>query len=180
MTDEELNEIDARANAATPGKWREEYAYNNGGMPTCDFYIPGHTKEAHVEMLATDAVFIVASRDDVPALVAEVRRLKALVHQQELFGLGAVELVAAIEENRQTFRWVNAPEDYGYSLRDSRGLEAGYTCTMGGKHAAAIRGKVVSYNHATAKEAMAATEAELRNIHTIRPFDVVVPWEGGK
>jgi hypothetical protein len=46
MTDEELDRIEARCNAATAGPWK-------------------------------DGEFIVAAREDIPALLAEVRRLRA-------------------------------------------------------------------------------------------------------
>lgn len=54
MTDEELKAIEARANAATPGPWMKGVTYDHG----------------------RNAEFIAASRTDVPALAAEVRRLK--------------------------------------------------------------------------------------------------------
>jgi hypothetical protein len=87
MTDEELQAIRARAEAATPGPWTEgvgkvaggetrelvigadgrtiiAMAYGGFGHPT-----PDCTRE--------DRAFIAAARTDVPALLAEVDRLKA-------------------------------------------------------------------------------------------------------
>ena len=93
---------------------------------------------------------------DVHALVAEVRRLSAL---------------AAINENRRTFRWVGASEEP--DLLDAKGDIIASAC-------ADLRGVYPVYVHvvrvdtfASAKEAMTGTEKILRAIHAIRPFDVV-------
>lgn len=105
MTDEELNAIDARANAATPGKWKTGTGYEQSKRGN---YVCGHGRIVCAEQDDTDCVlsdedaaFIAAARADVPALVAEVRRLKALVREQELTGLGAVLLVAEVERLRE-------------------------------------------------------------------------------
>jgi hypothetical protein len=74
-----LDEIEARANAATPGPW-------HGAIPAC-----GHEHDDEVcsieapdsAVLAScvkreeDLQFILAARTDVPALVARVRELEA-------------------------------------------------------------------------------------------------------
>ena len=82
MTDAELNEIEARANAATYGKWR--HLKPQVGASTADggrlfssvwsgqFDIGGG-------MLARDAEFIAYAREDVPALVAEVKALQSRI-----------------------------------------------------------------------------------------------------
>jgi hypothetical protein len=81
MTNEELTAIEARANAATPGPW--EGKTNSGMVSTHDAY--GTVFETGCGcctdngLSAEDAAFISAARVDVPALVAEVRRLRALV-----------------------------------------------------------------------------------------------------
>lgn len=73
MTDLDLDAIEARANAATPGPW-EHGADKNGGVR--DIYAPDDT---HITggALYADAVFLAYARTDVPLLVAEVRRLRA-------------------------------------------------------------------------------------------------------
>jgi hypothetical protein len=77
ITDELLDELDAKARAATPGPRRHEFAYNNGGCPTADFYIPGHQGGASVEMMVADAEFICATDPQtVSALTAMVRKLR--------------------------------------------------------------------------------------------------------
>ncbi len=77
MTDADLKAIRERVEAATKGPWRQEYGYNNGGMATGFFFIPEHSAGKSVEMLADDAAFIAHAREDVPALLAEVDRLRA-------------------------------------------------------------------------------------------------------
>lgn len=73
MTDTELDEIDALADAATPGPWQAlglmqpapNYAVIGGGsIPT---QVAVVTRE--------NAAFIAAARTALPALIAEVRRL---------------------------------------------------------------------------------------------------------
>jgi hypothetical protein len=78
VTDEELNAIEARANAATPGPWElgehEILAAHSAvvvaGAGCCD-----------PVRLDADANFICQARTDAPALVAEVRRLRAALIQ---------------------------------------------------------------------------------------------------
>jgi hypothetical protein len=71
MTDDELKVIEARANAAAPGPWRRDMDVVRDAE---DFMIVG-PDERYTEQ---DADFIAAARTDVPTLVAEVRRLRAL------------------------------------------------------------------------------------------------------
>lgn len=90
MTDEQLSEIEARANAATPGPWAAGvdhhyfgHAYIN--TPTDCYEIDDTARmnasayddeRRHHNQLDADAVFMAHAREDVPALVAEVRRLR--------------------------------------------------------------------------------------------------------
>lgn len=80
MTEQELQAIEARANAATPGPWY--YAYE--GSSDWSVFQDG-TDTRPVASLhrwhkaeCPEAVFIAHARQDIPALVAEVRRLRAL------------------------------------------------------------------------------------------------------
>ena len=85
MTEEELVEIEARAAAATPGPWE----WNGGQFEDArlqwgdkfvlfaSLYMPRGNWEAYVDVSDADMDFIAAARSDVPALVAEVRRLRA-------------------------------------------------------------------------------------------------------
>jgi hypothetical protein len=79
MTEAELAAIQARADAATEGPW--EYADSLSGRmgwPSLDLQ-----QGLDGEFLAADALFMAHARCDVPALVAEVRRLAKVV---EAFG----------------------------------------------------------------------------------------------
>lgn len=93
MTDTELAEIEARANAATPGPWRVGHAetwhvFGDVGNPELMAPACGrvllraneHYRHGH------DMAFIAHARADVPALVAEVRRLRELVARAETWG----------------------------------------------------------------------------------------------
>jgi hypothetical protein len=85
VTEQELIEIEARAAEATPGPWK----WNGGQFEDArlqvgdkfvlfaSLYMPRGNWEAYVDVSDADMDFIAASRTDVPALVAEVRRLRA-------------------------------------------------------------------------------------------------------
>lgn len=73
MTEEELTAIEARAAAATAGPWVASHRYN-----IC-WDVDGPDANGPDMMPKGDAQFIAAARVDVPALVAEVRRLRAEV-----------------------------------------------------------------------------------------------------
>src|SRR5690242_14596194 len=77
MNADDLSAIRLRIDAATRGPWTSEPGYNNAGMPTRFFRIPGHNGNAEVEMLADDASFITHARDDVPKLVERIAELEA-------------------------------------------------------------------------------------------------------
>lgn len=70
MTLEEiLNKLRALDKRATKGPWHQHYGYNNGGMATAFFSIPGHNRKAEVEMLVEDAELIVEMRNLLPELL---------------------------------------------------------------------------------------------------------------
>jgi hypothetical protein len=75
MTNEQLDEIEARANAATPGPWEvlNKWWVIPHGKSEWDGEICGNVYQDG------DSDFIAAARSDVPALVAEVRRLREYV-----------------------------------------------------------------------------------------------------
>lgn len=74
LTDERLNEIEALANSARPGPWTEISA----GVGYSDQLIIDITgSDGWKQMSYDDEQFILATRESVPALVAEVRRLRA-------------------------------------------------------------------------------------------------------
>lgn len=79
MTEEQLRDIEARAAAATPGPW--------AGVPDTLGHWHVVWPHGHYSSVARngkffsdeDAAFVTCARTDVPALVAEVRRLQAQV-----------------------------------------------------------------------------------------------------
>lgn len=86
MTESELQAIEARANAATPGPWSETddtgtviACYCSGGPGVfageADPAVYGGNDRA-------DFAFIAAARSDVPTLIAEVRRLQSIGNAQ--------------------------------------------------------------------------------------------------
>lgn len=97
MSDERLAEIRARAAHATPGPWKCWNAFNlnyamgdRRGQPSRDVAMARLGPDASVgvgvtstiahgdiRMLSDDAEFIAHAREDIPALLAEVERMRA-------------------------------------------------------------------------------------------------------
>ena len=87
----ELDEIEARANAATPGPWTYDEECGYVEVPPCGAieFKPGWERSVHFlarvhnnhvegeDGLGFDGAFIAAARTDVPALIARVRELDA-------------------------------------------------------------------------------------------------------
>ena len=80
MTDEELSAIEALANAATQGPWE---VIPDPDKPYLDRVVRhyGHLTDLLAQCFHANgnAAFIAACRDAVPALIAEVRRLRELI-----------------------------------------------------------------------------------------------------
>lgn len=98
MTDEKLTELEALAAEATRGPWEPTVSYvectepcNAPGYWCADVpahAFPGPLSEHTPSMKAqADSNFIAAARDAVPALVAEVRRLRTLDDLRDLLEL---------------------------------------------------------------------------------------------
>lgn len=66
---------------ATKRPWKQDFAYNNAGMPTADFYIPGHNGNATVEILADDAALIVEGVEMLPDLLKVFEAALEFVNQ---------------------------------------------------------------------------------------------------
>lgn len=88
MTDEELQAIEARANAATLGPWAaSEFIGHTGGCVLARIDDEGDTARIAETRWRWSALgmwqhkanleFIASARQDIPALVAEVRQLRA-------------------------------------------------------------------------------------------------------
>jgi hypothetical protein len=87
MTDAELDAIEQRAAAATPGRWfagsAVSYLHGCGGV-CFNVYRPwadggGDITKPCAGLSEEDATFTAAARTDVPRLVAEVRSLRLQV-----------------------------------------------------------------------------------------------------
>lgn len=74
-----IDDIEARANAATPGRWEAEpggaIVWHNS--PVTNRAVVALVTDPKTPGAKKDAVFIAAAREDVPAMCAEVRRLRA-------------------------------------------------------------------------------------------------------
>lgn len=77
MTEQELAFWEDAAANATPGPWEAGDPHNQRTLEPVAVY--GMGMEVADTQLVRDATFIAASREAVPALAAEVRRLRALV-----------------------------------------------------------------------------------------------------
>ncbi len=74
----DFDEIEARANAATQGPWTASRSCSIEDAPeTVVMAVGGNVANCDWDY---DAAFIAAARTDVPALVAEVRRLREVIH----------------------------------------------------------------------------------------------------
>ncbi|HEY9471822.1 MAG TPA: hypothetical protein VIQ76_19615 [Propionibacteriaceae bacterium] len=93
MTDDELDEIERRVTLATPGPWEANLETRSGigGASFIDLN-PGGDQDAELyftyapvvrvspdRRLDADLDFVAHARNDVPRLVAEIRRLRRLI-----------------------------------------------------------------------------------------------------
>lgn len=88
MTDDELTRLAALANAATPGPWHtdadtcgdnDDPAVMAGKQWVCGTSYDTLSTSIGDRDIKADARFIADARDAVPALVAEVRRLRSML-----------------------------------------------------------------------------------------------------
>lgn len=83
MTDDELKAIEERAKAATPGPWDCTYggssAWSVGPESDPQLNPVAHVRSRNEGPEGADATFIAHARQDIPALSAEVRRLRGLL-----------------------------------------------------------------------------------------------------
>ena len=105
MTEAELAEIEALAKAATPGPWKRVFGdgeyfvtsptndEDNPVMSNTDFYPAAVTAE--------DQAFCAAARSAVPLLIAEVRRLRALVESAYREGWKEMEFRDSYGDERE-------------------------------------------------------------------------------
>lgn len=93
MTPEQLDAIEARANAATPGPWTPSH-HPNDPYHWAVFDTDTRALTANRGGCPDDAEFIAAARTDIPVLVAEIRRLWT----QMDVACGAVDAVVSVLE----------------------------------------------------------------------------------
>lgn len=89
MTNEELNAIEQRCNAATEGPWEmcaSSIVKWEGGMLAAEWIDNSGMPR---EQLMADGAFIAHAREDVPRLIAEVKRLRFAL-QEVIAALGPV------------------------------------------------------------------------------------------
>lgn len=78
LTEEQLAELEALADAATPGPWGVYHDIDDWYDVWADIAIKGDTRVSGPGIYA-DASFIATARTAIPQLIAEVRRLKAKI-----------------------------------------------------------------------------------------------------
>lgn len=83
MTEDELVQIEQRAGAATAGPWHLAMHCDEHGEDATRANVEAGAVDVANGVLNDDAAFIAHARGDVPALVAEVRRLRGLVQSAE-------------------------------------------------------------------------------------------------
>ncbi|MFM9635916.1 hypothetical protein [Streptomyces turgidiscabies] len=81
LNDERLADIEARANAATPGPWTSwadtyPHVVTQGSADIHPFDAEGIVSTNLAVNVAADAEFVAHARTDVPAMAAEIRRLR--------------------------------------------------------------------------------------------------------
>ena len=82
LTDDDLAAIEARANAATPGPWFSSgpNLNTNPHVFELDYWNGGDDAIKHANR---NAVFIAHARNDIPRLIAEVRRLREIIAEKD-------------------------------------------------------------------------------------------------
>src|SRR5260221_3437865 len=93
MDEETLAAIRARADQATPGPWLGLYL--SGDTITGVKNAAGAVGLGEVGLTAADHKFITHAREDIPALLAEVERLRAFVQAVATTDLRSVSLADA-------------------------------------------------------------------------------------
>ena len=83
MTDDEICQIERRCIAATAAPW-QSFIEGRDHMSGSDFIRTGGLDSSSPDIYLTDAThadqdFIAHARQDIPALIAEIRHLKTLI-----------------------------------------------------------------------------------------------------
>lgn len=109
-----LDEIEARANAATPGPWRDQHHECSevwGRAPDSQTHSMQIARIGRAQFDVLNAAFIAAARTDVPALIARVRELERDIrdHVSHTGGNGLAASEDLAEEMRRT--WVRVDDE---------------------------------------------------------------------
>ena len=88
MTDEELNVIEQRCSRARPGPW-VSFVEGRDHLSGSNFIMvgEGELRSDDIELIGatvSDQDFIAHARKDVPRLIEEIRKLRALVGDQRV------------------------------------------------------------------------------------------------
>jgi hypothetical protein len=106
MTNDELDAVSAREQRATLGPWTVKRVQNLYPSEAGDgrtypavrgFRCPKAIYERAWEMVEHDATFMAASRNDVPALINEIRRLRRRLHECHLIVSEAVQFQVGVK-----------------------------------------------------------------------------------
>lgn len=121
MTEEEIQAIEARANAATEGPWevRALAGYPNECWAGPAIDAPGYSDfytGYEGEISRPNAEFIAHARTDVPALVAEIRRLRSVNSAGHSCTMLAEQLATAQEEVRKLRRELAKSEEISWDF----------------------------------------------------------------
>lgn len=126
LTDEQLQEIEARCNAATPGPWA--WAAGRSTVLGEDGIIAADGEEIFVncgrgagDPIDEDRQFLVAAREDIPALLAEIKALKAerdeAVSDKQRMDWMEQQKYMCCGINFHDGQWVKQMETGGYAER---------------------------------------------------------------
>ncbi len=136
MTDQRIAEIAARCEAATPGPWEWKTCGDTNmyveaeclkGVISLEDDYPGYPEYGEhliMELLQADADFIAHAREDIPALLAEVRRLQAQLAernkecetQYELLAEKNQQLAASQRREKAAVRDLSTYKDCGFCM----------------------------------------------------------------
>lgn len=128
LTDEQIAEIRARAEAATPGPWSNTYF--GGRCQTVTKQRPGMTKLSIANCSASlngeaDATFIAHARQDVPALLADREELqRQLAETRERANQIGAEMRMLVKQRDEARKQVEAAETACAALREAMLREA--------------------------------------------------------
>jgi len=116
----DLDQIEARANAATPGPWcTDSWEIYQGTKyePGLSAWI-GETCRgtSSLEQDRADAAFVAAARTDVPAMAAEIRRLRAELAEARANGIRYAAELVTLAFHSEPF--LSYPPDFAHLLRE--------------------------------------------------------------